>query len=218
MRARPGGVLWDLFCGTGALGLAVAREHDVRLYGAEVDAGALELAVRAAERAGVDARYEPADLRSEPPAWPAPEGIYVSTLIHGAIGLFDWNGGYRELLRGYWGCHGVRKIDDATLLLTDSCLGCACLLDIDSTRLLGRIDFGSRWLHDTETPDGRHFFGALADHNRLALFDRDEGVIVAEWPMERFGQGLQFMSALPLGESGLPWLDDAACAETLLAR
>ena len=32
----------------------------------------------------------------------------MSTLIQGAIGWFDLDGAYRELLRGYAGCHGVR--------------------------------------------------------------------------------------------------------------
>jgi hypothetical protein len=146
-------------------------------------------------------------------AWPAAEGVYVSTLIHGAIGRFSWDGAYAEIVRGYWGAHGVRKVDERTLVFADSCLGCACLLDLPSGRVRSRIDFDSRWLHDVETTDGRHFFAAVGDRNVLALYDAEVGRVVAEWPMSEFGAGVQFLSAYALPPAGLPWLDERACPE-----
>lgn len=146
-------------------------------------------------------------------AWPTPEGIYVSTLIHGAIGRFAWDGSYEELVRGYWGCHGVRTIGDDTILFSDSCLGCACLLDRVSHRLVRRIDFGSQWLHDTATPDGRFFFAGLGDTNCVVAFDAADSRLIGQWPMDRYGAGVQFISVCPLPADEASWIDTTASVE-----
>ncbi len=145
-------------------------------------------------------------------AWPAADGIYVSTLIEGAVGRFGWDGTYEEIVRGFWGCHGVRKLDDERLLFSDSCLGCACVLDAATRRLVRRFDFGSRWLHDTETPDGRFFFGGLGDLNCVVVLDAADSSIVGQWPMSKWGAGVQFMSVCALPAQDVAWLDDASQA------
>ena len=66
------GVVWDLYCGLGGLGLTAAlREKAVRLYGADLVESSLALAREAAQREGVKGVFEMVDFR-QPVAlnWP----------------------------------------------------------------------------------------------------------------------------------------------------
>ncbi|MCE9590358.1 MAG: hypothetical protein K8S99_07525 [Planctomycetes bacterium] len=130
-------------------------------------------------------------------AWPSEEGIYVSTLIQGAVGLFGWDTTYRELFRGYVGCHGVRKIGGDALLLADSCAGIARVLDTAGNER-EQLDFGCRWLHDAAPVNDKHILAAVADRNSVAVADRETGRTIAEWSMDRFGVGVQFLSVTPM--------------------
>ncbi|MDX9719617.1 MAG: hypothetical protein RBU37_02640 [Myxococcota bacterium] len=70
------GLLWDLFCGIGAFGLCVGAKG--RVFGAEWNEAALELARRNAERLGVKACFETWDLHQSWPSWPPAEVVLVN--------------------------------------------------------------------------------------------------------------------------------------------
>jgi hypothetical protein len=92
-------------------------------------------------------------------------GILTSSLIPGAIGWFDPQDRYSELVRGYVGCHGVRESSAGEIYFCDSCLGTVVFLDTD-LRIRNRIRTESFWLHDAvEVAPGLF---------ALALFDKDE--------------------------------------------
>lgn len=76
--AAPG-VVWDLYCGVGGLGLVAAKTHGARLFGAESHAASVEQARQHADAHGVEASFEVRDL-SKPAAtaWPAPDLILVN--------------------------------------------------------------------------------------------------------------------------------------------
>lgn len=120
-----------------------------------------------------------------------PEGrrLAVSTLIQGAVGVFDLaTGGYRELTRGFVGCHGARFDRRGEVYFTDSVTGCLVRLDRRG-RVAGRFAVGSRWLHDAlEIGDGLVAF-ALSDANELRLVDVGRGRVLwrrrfARWPVD----------------------------------
>lgn len=115
--------------------------------------------------------------------------IVVSTLIQGAVGVFDRNGGgYRELTRGHVGCHGARADDRGRVYFTDSARGGVVFLAPDGT-VARRVTVASRWLHDAVQIAGGVFALALADQNELWLYDLDREALLCRrrfftWPVE----------------------------------
>jgi tRNA/tmRNA/rRNA uracil-C5-methylase (TrmA/RlmC/RlmD family) len=83
-RGEPPAVVWDLYCGVGALGLTVLRALGrsgaaPALYGAESQNGSVELARKTAAANGLAGAFETVDLgRQAPAGWPAPEGVLLN--------------------------------------------------------------------------------------------------------------------------------------------
>jgi hypothetical protein len=102
-------------------------------------------------------------------AWPLRGGMLVSLLIQGAIGWSDGNGDYRELVRGFVGCHGARvRSDIEEIYFADSCSGMLVFLDLQGD-VIRRVGTGSRWLHDAVQIRGDLFAAAPFDHNEVVL-------------------------------------------------
>lgn len=125
--------------------------------------------------------------------WPFDGGrrVLVSTLIQGAIGVFDLaTGEYEELARGFVGCHGARVSGEGEIYFADSTAGHLVFLDRRG-RVARRFDAGSRWLHDVQQIAGSVYAFALADANELQVWDIDREERLARrrfftWPCERF--------------------------------
>jgi hypothetical protein len=99
--------------------------------------------------------------------------VAVSTLIQGAIGVFDLKtGGYQEVTRGFVGCHGARFDDRDRLYFADSTTGHLIILD-DDGRIGRRFAVESRWLHDVQHLGGSVYAFALGDANELQVWDID---------------------------------------------
>jgi len=103
-------------------------------------------------------------------AWPCRRGVLVSTLIQGAIGWFGPEGDYRELTRGFVGCHGARISAAGEIYFSDSCQGTVVFLD-GRQRIARRASLGCRWLHDTLQLTGPIWAASLAELNQVRLFD-----------------------------------------------
>lgn len=105
-------------------------------------------------------------------AWPDNNGkIIVSTLIQGAIGVFNESrSDYHELTRGFVGCHGVRRSQEGLIYFADSVTGSLVFLD-DDGRIHSRYAVDSRWLHDVQQIEGGHYAFSLADKNELRIYD-----------------------------------------------
>jgi hypothetical protein len=126
-------------------------------------------------------------------AAPWHNGIVVSTLIHGAIGWFDSQGEYKELMRGFVGCHGVRsehQTDD--LYFSDSCLGTIVFLDENQT-VKRRVATGSIWLHDAQQLTDNIFAAAVTDRNQVECIDIRSREVVSKISGSDFGMGPQFL-------------------------
>lgn len=121
----------------------------------------------------------------------SPEGerLVVSTLHQGAIGLFDLaTGSYRELARGFVGCHGARFASDGTIYFADSTTGTLVFLDPDGA-VHRRFAVPSRWLHDVQQLAGPLYAFALAEPNELRIHDVDADRLLYRrrffrWPFE----------------------------------
>lgn len=115
--------------------------------------------------------------------------LAVSTLIQGALGLFDLaSGGYRELARGFVGCHGARADDAGRLYFSDSTRGELVHLDPEG-RVASRFAVGSSWLHDAVQLAGDLYAFALSDANELRICDVASGRLLyrrrfARWPLD----------------------------------
>jgi hypothetical protein len=131
--------------------------------------------------------------------------VAVSALIPGAVGTFDLaTGGYRELARGFVGCHGARWGDGGGVYFADSPAGALVQLD-GGGAVARRFETGSRWLHDVQQLAGSLYAFALADRNELRLYDVEKGTLLARrrlftWP---FGSLFSLARRLPfwLGNS-----------------
>lgn len=125
-------------------------------------------------------------------ASPWRNGIVISTLI-GAIGWFDPRGEYRELVRGFVGCHGVRREQTTgSLYFSDSCLGTIVFLD-EQQSIRQRVGTGSIWLHDAQQLSSNIFAAGLTDQNCVKLLDISVGSEVGEIGGDDFGNGIQFL-------------------------
>jgi hypothetical protein len=115
--------------------------------------------------------------------------VLVSTLIQGAIGVFDLEtGDYEEIARGFVGCHGARLSEEGRIYFADSPRGHLVFLD-DRGRAVRRFDAGSRWLHDVQQIAGSVYAFALADANELRVWDIDRAELLFRrrfftWPVE----------------------------------
>lgn len=129
----------------------------------------------------------------------------VSTLIQGAVGVFDLEtGGYEELARGFVGCHGARVSTEGEVYFADSTAGHLVFLD-SRGRISRRFDAGSRWLHDVQQIRGSIYAFALADANELRVWDVDREELLYRrrfftWPVEGLF-GLARRSPFWLGNS-----------------
>lgn len=104
-------------------------------------------------------------------AWPWRGGILTSALIPGALGWFAPSGEYRELLRGFVGCHGARvRNDREELYFCDSCTGTVVFLDPDLT-IRGRMKADSIWLHDALQVGGDRFALSHYENNAVEFWD-----------------------------------------------
>jgi hypothetical protein len=126
-------------------------------------------------------------------AWPWRGGIVLSTLAQGAIGWFDSEGTYREFLRGFVGCHGVRaRQRTETLYFSDSSLGVLTLLDANMG-VRHRIHTGSVWLHDSLELSENVFAVSCSDRNQVEFIDIATRSVVGAIPCADFGLGPQFL-------------------------
>ncbi len=104
--------------------------------------------------------------------------VAVSTLIQGAVGIFDLRGGgYQEVTRGFVGCHGARFGAGDEIYFADSATGTLVVLD-DGGRVGRRFATGSRWLHDVQQLKGSVYAFALADRNELRIYDTAGGALL----------------------------------------
>jgi len=127
-------------------------------------------------------------------AWQSDEGILVSGLIHGTIGLFEHDGSYHEITRGHVGCHGVRTREGLDgFYFADSCNGSLVEMSWEG-RILRRFTVDSRWLHDVQWIGDNLYLFALSDHNRLELWDISMDRLVWGIDMSGFGASMQFIS------------------------
>jgi glycosyltransferase involved in cell wall biosynthesis len=101
--------------------------------------------------------------------------VTVSTLIQGAVGIFDLrDGSYQEVTRGFVGCHGARFNQAEEIYFADSATGSLVVLG-DDGRIARRFATGSRWLHDVQQVHGSLYAFALADRNELCIYDTARG-------------------------------------------
>ncbi len=120
--------------------------------------------------------------------------VVVSTLIQGAIGIFNLSdGGYKEITRGFVGCHAARVNDDGYIYFADSCAGDLIELDERGT-VRRRFETGSRWLHDVIQIAGPLYAFTIADRNELCIYDIETSECIHRRRFFGFGQAYNRLS------------------------
>lgn len=113
-------------------------------------------------------------------AYPFNQGqqVAVSTLVQGAIGIFDLiSGNYTEITHGFIGCHGARVNDVGQIYFADSVTGTLVILD-DHGKINMRYAVASRWLHDVQQIANSIYAFAVADSNELRIEDIQRGKLL----------------------------------------
>lgn len=137
--------------------------------------------------------YQPTHVNC---AFPAGGKIYVTLWVPGVVGCFDAQRNYRELVRGYRGCHGG-KIDQASgdVYLTDSPSGIIWFFDPQTGAIRKRLKLDSLWLHDAEQVGGDVYAAGLSDKNELLLLDKNTGDVLDRAECSALGQSVMFVSS-----------------------
>lgn len=136
--------------------------------------------------------------------------LAVSTLIQGAVGVFDLEKGrYEEVTRGFVGCHGARFDDRGNLYFADSTTGTLVTLT-DEGKIARRFGTGSRWLHDVQQLRGSIYAFALADANELRVYDIDKDELLFRatftvWSTENPDEGDPPVGWLGNSVQGMGW-------------
>ena len=144
--------------------------------------------------------------------------VVVSTLIQGAIGIFDVQSGeYAEVSRGHVGCHGARFDCSGRIYFADSTRGGLVFLNERGAEDR-RVEVGSFWLHDVCQLYGAVYAFSLADLNELRICDIDreellfqrrfptipiaDSAPVPAGPAEWLGNSTQALSYTALADAG----------------
>lgn len=144
--------------------------------------------------------YVPTDLQPTHVncAYPIEDGLLVTLCVPGAVGRFDSNGNYREIVRGFRGCHGAKMYRDL-LYLSDSTAGAVVYIDPETGQIRKRLHADTRWLHDAEHVDDETVAVALGDKNEIRLLDSRSGEVKHRVSCDAFGQSVMFASVHEMG-------------------
>lgn len=142
-------------------------------------------------------------------AFPSGGRVLVTLCIPGAIGYFEktgtrsngWN--YRELTRGFRGCHGARINLLGEIFFTDSPAGTVMFLDKESGQILRRIKIQSNWLHDSDCVGDNLLVAGLSDKNTLGVYDQRNGECLDSVDCSEFGESVMFVNCCLPNEAWL---------------
>lgn len=141
--------------------------------------------------------YIPTDLQPTHvnSAVPLGDSLLVTAWIPGAVGLFDEERNYRELISGFRGCHGARE-DNVTgeIYFADSPAGILWFFDKSTSKITRRMKFDTPWLHDAVQVEGNVFAAGLSDINKFRLVDKMTSEVLHEQNCEAFGQSVMFLN------------------------
>lgn len=137
--------------------------------------------------------FQPTHVNS---AVPAKGGLLVTTWIQGAVGFFDQDRKYREIARGFTGCHGAR-LDPETghVFLADSPTGLVWSLDFNTGMIAHRFETGSKWLHDADKLENGIYACTLGDTNELVLVHGPSGEVLTREDCSHLGASTMFVNA-----------------------
>lgn len=129
--------------------------------------------------------------------YPCERGYLVTAFIQGAVGLFDFNGNYKELTSGFRGCHGARTRPGLNgFYFTDSAMG--CLYEMDwSGGIVRKFCINSSWLHDSQWVANNSYLFSLSDMNELQLWDVQENHMIWTINLSIYGETSLLLSTSP---------------------
>jgi len=129
-------------------------------------------------------------------AFPTVNGYLVTAFIQGAVGLFDFEGNYNELVSGFRGCHGARTRPGLEgFYFSDTCKG--TLIEIDQKSNIKRtFSVDSKWLHDCQWISGDIYLFSLSDKNMIQLWDIEINKKLWEIKMDSYGKTTLLLSCI----------------------
>lgn len=135
-------------------------------------------------------------------AVPTELGLLVTLWIQGAVGVFDRNRNYREIVRGFRGCHGARYDKEKGLIFfADSPAGILWFVEPHSGEICRRYKVDTGWLHDIDKIEGNVFVVGISDHNALQVIDVDANEVLHEVDCSPFGESVMFVNVCQLDKS-----------------
>lgn len=137
--------------------------------------------------------YQPTHINC---AFPCENGVLVTLWIPGAVGLFDHNGSYREIVKGFRGCHGGRMSSRGEMYFSDSAAGIVWFIDVETGQVKSRYKVNSRWVHDCAQLSGDFYVCTLSDDNKLFVFSRKTQTQITSVELDQFGASAMFVNVV----------------------
>ena len=214
-----------VYCDT--LGFAYATSAPANaVLKIDIDAGKVVERIRLPDRYGngypltenddLRLHFVPTDLQPTHinSAVPCAEGLLVTLCIQGAVGAIGPAGHFREIVRGYRGCHGGRiEAGTGLLYFTDSPAGIVWFADYKTGQIMSRIKVNSAWAHDADQVGENIFAVALSDHNRVEMVSRADGSVIGAIDCHPFGASAMFVKSTALPDAWRPKLRDVPKAD-----
>ena len=128
-------------------------------------------------------------------AFPHKDSVYVTLWIQGAVGAYDANRNYNEIISGFRGIHSG-KIESQTgkLYFTDSPAGILWFYDLDQGKLVHRFKINSQWVHDTDHIENDIYVAGLSDANTVQVISIEKMKMIHEYYMDDFGKSVMFVN------------------------
>ncbi len=128
-------------------------------------------------------------------AWPTQDGLLVTSFVPGAVGIFDSQNSYREIVRGYRGCHGGKRDPwSGDVYLTDSTTGTVLFLDPASGEIRRRVGVGGIWTHDAQMVGPGLLAVTSGDTNELRLLELSTSAVAWRGPCHDHGRTVMLVS------------------------
>lgn len=128
-------------------------------------------------------------------AFPHKDSVYVTLWIQGAVGAYDADRNYNEIISGFRGIHSG-KIEPHTgkLYFTDSPAGILWFYDLEQGKLVRRFKIDSQWVHDADHIRNDIYAAGLSDANTVQIISVEKMKIIREYQMHDFGKSVMFVN------------------------
>lgn len=124
--------------------------------------------------------------------------LYVTFWKQGLLGYYE-NGKFNEILSGFIGLHSVRIFKNL-LYFTDSSDSSLVIIDNLSNKIINRVKFNTKYVHDVYLLDNNKLFFS-SEKNKIILYDYKKHEVLNILDTTFLGGSVQFLNILKQSKS-----------------